>query len=105
MTQRVLLAIFAMGSFSVVAQPASVTIMGGSQSLTITASDLAAMPRTSVTATAHNATGAWDGVSMRELLTRAGVPTGKAFVVQLWRPRGNWRTNQATAKHQRENTP
>lgn len=42
--------------------------------LTLTASDLAAMPRTTVTASAHDQTGTYEGVTVRELLTRAGVP-------------------------------
>jgi len=41
--------------------------------LTLTASDLAAMPRTTITAAAHDQTGRYEGVSIRDLLSRAGV--------------------------------
>ena len=34
------------------------------------------MPRTTVTASAHHVSGTWEGVAVRELLTRAGVPAG-----------------------------
>jgi DMSO/TMAO reductase YedYZ molybdopterin-dependent catalytic subunit len=44
--------------------------------VTLTASDLAAMPRTTVTAEAHDQKGSYEGVSMRELLSRAGVAAG-----------------------------
>ncbi len=46
------------------------------QPFTVTSSDLASMPRTTVTASAHHVTGTWDGVTVRELLSRAGVPSG-----------------------------
>ena len=32
-----------------------------------------------MTASAHNQTGTYEGVSVRELLTRAGVPAGEAL--------------------------
>jgi DMSO/TMAO reductase YedYZ molybdopterin-dependent catalytic subunit len=44
--------------------------------LTLTAADLLAMPRTKLTAAAHDQTGVFEGVTVRELLTRAGVPAG-----------------------------
>jgi hypothetical protein len=63
-----------------VARQQSATIhVGGAlipRPLTFSASDLAAMPRHSVTASAHHLSGAWEGVELRELLTRAGVPAG-----------------------------
>jgi len=37
------------------------------------------MPRRSVTASAHHLTGTWEGVEVRELLTRAGAPAGEAL--------------------------
>jgi DMSO/TMAO reductase YedYZ molybdopterin-dependent catalytic subunit len=47
--------------------------------LTLAASDLAALPRTTVQASAHDQTGTYEGVAVRELLTRAGVPSGEAL--------------------------
>ena len=44
--------------------------------LTLTAAELLAMPRTKLTAAAHEQTGVFEGVTVRELLTRAGVPAG-----------------------------
>lgn len=62
------------------AQAAIVKILGDvPKPLTLTASDLASMPRTRINASAHNQTGTYEGVSMRELLTRAGVPAGDAL--------------------------
>jgi DMSO/TMAO reductase YedYZ molybdopterin-dependent catalytic subunit len=52
---------------------------GVPQPLTLSAADLAAMPRTRVTASAHHLEGTWEGVTIRELLTRAGVPEGEAL--------------------------
>jgi DMSO/TMAO reductase YedYZ molybdopterin-dependent catalytic subunit len=46
------------------------------QPLTLTGAELAEMPRTSVTASAHHVSGTWEGVTVRELLSRAGVPSG-----------------------------
>jgi len=61
------------------AQPGVVRIAGTPKALTLSTADLADMPRTSLTATAHRVTGTFEGVSMRELLTRAGVPAGQAL--------------------------
>ena len=72
-------AVVAIGAAAVSAQSAVVTIKGGPQTLTLTVADLAAMPRTTVTASAHHVSGNWDGVAVRELLTRAGVPAGEAL--------------------------
>jgi DMSO/TMAO reductase YedYZ molybdopterin-dependent catalytic subunit len=47
--------------------------------LRLSASDLAAMPRRAVTASAHHVSGTWEGVEIRELLTRAGVSAGDAL--------------------------
>ncbi len=44
--------------------------------LTLSTADLAEMPRTSITASALKVTGTFEGVTIRELLTRAGVPAG-----------------------------
>ena len=56
---------------------ATIKIFGAvSKPTAFTAADLAAMPRVELTATAHNQTEKYSGVSLRELLTRVGVPTG-----------------------------
>jgi DMSO/TMAO reductase YedYZ molybdopterin-dependent catalytic subunit len=47
--------------------------------LTVTARELAAMPRTSVKVEAHGQKGTYEGVAVRDLLTRAGVPAGEAL--------------------------
>src|SRR5262245_33397516 len=61
-------------------ESASVHVGGAvAHPLTLTAADLAAMPRRSVTASAHHLSGTWEGVEVRELLTRAGVPANEAL--------------------------
>src|SRR5262249_12129871 len=60
------------------AQSATVRI-AGPRSLTVSATDLAAMPRSTVMASAHGHEGTYEGVAMRELLTKAGVPAGEAL--------------------------
>jgi hypothetical protein len=47
--------------------------------LKLTAADFALMPRRSVTTSAHHLSGTWEGVEVRQLLTRAGVPAGDAL--------------------------
>ena len=61
------------------AQPGVVKIAGTPKPLTLSTADVAEMPRTSITATAHRVTGTFEGVSVRDLLTRAGVPSGQAL--------------------------
>jgi hypothetical protein len=51
----------------------------GPRSLTVTAAELAAMPRTTVMVTSRGQDVMYEGVSMRELLTRGGVPAGEAL--------------------------
>jgi DMSO/TMAO reductase YedYZ molybdopterin-dependent catalytic subunit len=46
--------------------------------LTLTASEFSALPRTTVKPAADQP-GSYEGVTIRELLTRAGVPTGEAL--------------------------
>jgi DMSO/TMAO reductase YedYZ molybdopterin-dependent catalytic subunit len=63
-----------------VVQAPTVGIVGDvPKPLTLTASDLAAMPRVTVTTSAQNQGGAYEGVTMRELLSRAGVAAGEAL--------------------------
>jgi len=67
-------------SSTVLAQAPTLKILGDlPKPLTLTASELSSMPRTKITVSAHNQTGDYEGVSLRELLTRAGVPAGEAL--------------------------
>jgi len=63
------------------AQPAATLRISGAvaQPLTLSATDIASMPHQQLTVTAHDQTGTFEGVSIRTLLTRAGVPTGEAL--------------------------
>jgi hypothetical protein len=65
-------------SLVVSAQPATVRV-AGPRSLTVSTADLAAMPRTHVTTTVRDQQSTYEGVSIRELLTRVGVPAGEAL--------------------------
>ena len=59
------------------AQPGAVRIFGAvTDPVSFTVADLSKMPRTKLTASAHDQTGEYQGVAVRELLTRAGVPAG-----------------------------
>jgi DMSO/TMAO reductase YedYZ molybdopterin-dependent catalytic subunit len=60
------------------AQATTLRITGVSKPLQLTRDDLARMPRTTLKATAHGESNAYSGVSMRALLTRAGVAEGEA---------------------------
>ncbi len=55
----------------------TVKITGVPHPLTLTRDDLLKMPRAKLKATAHDVTNVYEGVAMRELLTRAGVPEGE----------------------------
>ena len=48
-----------------------------SQPLALSLQDLAAMPRTKVTATEHDNTATYEGVALTEILQKAGAPLGK----------------------------
>src|SRR5262245_45236275 len=52
---------------------------GAVHPLMLTSADVATMPRTKVTASAHNVESTFEGVTIRELLTRAGVAEGEAL--------------------------
>lgn len=74
-----ILAAFVFSMFVAVQAP-TVAITGAvPHPLTVTAQDLLSMPRVTVKASAHDQTGTYQGVSVRELLTRAGVPAGEAL--------------------------
>ena len=78
MTRRFLIGTcLAFGVAVISAQSASVRITGP-RSVVLSAADLAAMPRVTVTAPAHDRTATYEGVSLRDLLTRVGVPAGEA---------------------------
>jgi DMSO/TMAO reductase YedYZ molybdopterin-dependent catalytic subunit len=56
---------------------ASLTIDGDvSKPITLSDAEIAAMPQKSVKPTAHEQTGTFTGVPLRDLLTKAGVPAG-----------------------------
>ena len=63
----------------VYAQASVLRITGVPHPLELTRQDLAKMPRTELKAASHGETNTYAGVSMRELLTRAGVPSGEAL--------------------------
>jgi hypothetical protein len=69
-------------SVSAVAQDAVLRITGP-RSIEVTAADLAAMPRTTLKVTSRGQDVVYEGVSMRELLTRVGVPVGDGNVAQV----------------------
>ncbi len=48
-----------------------------SQPLALSLQDLAAMPRTKVTAKEHDTTATYEGVALTEILQKAGAPLGK----------------------------
>lgn len=63
------------------AEPAWLTVTAAERQLAFTAAEFSALPRTELTATDPHAQAAhlYAGVSVRELLTRLGAPTGKAI--------------------------
>jgi hypothetical protein len=62
----------------VAGQSASVRI-AGPRVLTLSAADVAALPRVTVKVSVQNQEVTYEGVAIRELLTRAGVPAGQAM--------------------------
>jgi hypothetical protein len=64
------------------AQDAIVRI-NGPRSITANATDLAAMPRTTLKVASRGRDVVYEGVSMRELLTRVGVPVGDGNLAQV----------------------
>src|SRR5262249_54186155 len=62
----------------VLAQTATVRITGP-RSLNVSPANLAAMPHSTVTVPAGDQPATYEGVPMRELLTRAGVPSGESL--------------------------
>jgi hypothetical protein len=71
---------FLLWSVPATVQAPTVKITGAvPHELTLTREDLASMPHTKVTASAHDQTGLYEGVTLRALLTRAGVPEGDAL--------------------------
>ena len=67
-----------LGTTLLAAQSASVRV-AGPRVLTLSATDIAGLPRTAVKTPAQNAEVTYEGVAIRELLTRAGVPAGPAM--------------------------
>ena len=77
-TRRCLLAgLFAAGLLGAQDVPASIQISGAvKQELTLTADDLAKMPRATVRTTNNGMETVYEGVWLHEVLKRAGVPQG-----------------------------
>ena len=61
------------------ASPALVVKGAVRQEIKLTLEDLRSMPRVTIKASSHNIEGTFEGVSMREILTRAGVPAGESL--------------------------
>jgi DMSO/TMAO reductase YedYZ molybdopterin-dependent catalytic subunit len=62
------------------AAPPSIQVTGAvKQQLTLTADDLAKMPRASARTTSHGIETVYEGVRLHEVLKRAGVPQGEAL--------------------------
>jgi hypothetical protein len=62
-----------------VAQQAVLKVTGVPHPLVLTREDLGKMPRQHLKASAHGETGVYEGVAVREILTRAGVPADDAL--------------------------
>jgi len=76
-TRRWLIAFFAAGVLAAQDDPASIQITGAvKQELTLTAGDLAKMPRASVKTTNNGMETVYEGVWLHEVLKKAGVPQG-----------------------------
>jgi DMSO/TMAO reductase YedYZ molybdopterin-dependent catalytic subunit len=76
-TRRWLIAFFAAGVLAAQDAPASIQITGAvKQELTLTADDLAKMPRASVRTTNNGMETVYEGVWLHEILKKAGVPQG-----------------------------
>lgn len=74
-----LLAAMSLAATPIIAQQpvASITVSGAvTQSLTLTAADLAAMPRAKATTSSNGITTVYEGVSVADVLKKAGAPLG-----------------------------
>ncbi len=72
--------ILSLGVLAAQDSPASIQIAGAvKQPLTLTAADLAKMPRASVKTTSHGLETVYEGVWLHEVLNRAGVPQGESL--------------------------
>ena len=73
-----ILALHAVGPRAQLSASPVVRISGAvSQPLALSLEDLAALPRTRVTATEHGSTATYEGVALTEVLRKAGAPLGK----------------------------
>lgn len=73
----IVLAGFACASFAVLAQePSFIVRVEGKSPVTVTAGDLATMPRHTVTANQHGKQITYEGVYLRDVLAKDGVPSG-----------------------------
>lgn len=63
----------------------SLTVKGPTgQTLTLSAADLAALPRVKITFSAHGETHVYEGPLLIDILAKAGAPTGKALSGGPW---------------------
>lgn len=84
-----LAAVLAISVNVIAAQPSASVRVTGPRTVTFSVADLAALPRTAVTATAHERQATYEGVSIRELLSRVGMPSGDGLADANW-PARSW---------------
>jgi DMSO/TMAO reductase YedYZ molybdopterin-dependent catalytic subunit len=71
---------FVLAASSASAQDGALRVGGAvPHPFTLTRGEIASMPHQSVTTSAHDQSGRYDGVPLIDLLKRAGVPTGEAI--------------------------
>jgi DMSO/TMAO reductase YedYZ molybdopterin-dependent catalytic subunit len=76
-TRRVLLTVLTVGVLAAQEAPSTIQVTGAvKQPLTLTAEDLAKMPRASVKTSNNGLETVYEGVWLHEVLKRAGVPLG-----------------------------
>jgi hypothetical protein len=76
---RLVAALLAVSVNVIAAQPSSSVRVTGPRTVTFSVADLGALPRTTVIAMAHERQATYEGVSIRELLSRVGVPSGEGL--------------------------
>jgi hypothetical protein len=79
MTARVLVGAATLLVLGVGGGQSTTVRISGRTSLTLSAGDLASMPRAKVTATSHDQAATYEGVLLGVLLTRVGVAAGEAL--------------------------
>jgi len=72
------LRVLMLGCSTLSAQAPGIAV-SGPRTLALSVDDMAALPRTTVTTTVRGEDTSYEGVAVREVLTRAGVPAGDAL--------------------------